>query len=422
MAQLQWMEQMLMKAELSQAAAEFLARIIVVLATVILSAAALYAARRVADTVIPKLKAATKTTLDDLLVEHKVFSRLSLLAPALVVHFALPLLAGGYPQARLALQGGLRLYFIIAGMLVITALVNALHAMYQNLAVSREIPLTSIVQVVKIAVYFIALILGISVVFNKTPVYFISGLGAMTAVLLLVFKDPLLGFVAGIQLIYNKMLKHGDWIEMPKYGADGDVEEITLTTVKVRNFDKTISTVPTYALISDSFKNWRGMQESGGRRIKRAIHIDMNTIKFCTDEMLQRFSRIRYIAKYMEDKGVELAEHNAALGSDGENKINCRRLTNIGTFRAYVIAYLKNHPLVHPDMTFLVRQLPPGENGLPLEIYVFCKDKAWANYEAAQSDIFDHLLAILPEFDLGVFQNPTGRDLRNWGAFQSREG
>ncbi|ACL04023.1 MscS Mechanosensitive ion channel [Desulfatibacillum aliphaticivorans] len=422
MAQLQWIEQILMKAELSQATAEFLARIIVALATVILSAAALYAARRLADTVIPKLKAATKTTLDDVLVEHKVFRRLSLLAPALVVHFALPLLAAGYPQARLALQGGLRLYFIITGMLVITALINALHAMYQNLAVSREIPLTSIVQVVKIAVYFIALILGISVVFNKTPVYFISGLGAMTAVLLLVFKDPLLGFVAGIQLIYNKMLKHRDWIEMPKYGADGDVEEITLTTVKVRNFDKTISTVPTYALISDSFKNWRGMQESGGRRIKRAIHIDMNTIKFCTEDMMQRFSRIRYISKYMEDKGVELAEHNAALGSDGENKINCRQLTNIGTFRAYVSAYLKNHPLVHPDMTFLVRQLPPGENGLPLEIYVFCIDKVWANYEAAQSDIFDHLLAILPEFDLGVFQNPTGRDMRNWGAFQNKEG
>ena len=413
MAQLLWIEQMLMKADLTQSTAAFLARIIVVLATVLLSAAALYAARRVADTVIPKLKAATKTTLDDVLVENRVFRRLSLLAPAFVVHFSLPLLAAGYPQAQMALQGGLKLYFIVAGMLVITAFVNALHAMYQGLNVSREIPLTSIVQVVKIAVYFIAFILGISVVFNKTPVYFISGLGAMTAVLLLVFKDPLLGFVAGIQLIYNKMLKHGDWIEMPKYGADGDVEEITLTTVKVRNFDKTISTVPTYALISDSFKNWRGMQESGGRRIKRAVCIDMNTIKFCTDEMLERFSRIRYIAGYMEDKGVELADHNAGLGPDGENKINCRRLTNLGTFRAYLNAYLKNHPMIHQDMTFLVRQLAPGENGLPLEIYVFCKDKAWANYEAVQADIFDHLLAILPEFDLAVFQNPTGRDLAN---------
>ncbi|MBI9077697.1 MAG: mechanosensitive ion channel [Desulfatibacillum sp.] len=411
MTQLQWIEQRLMDMDLSQGASSILTRIIVTLAVIILSVLAFYIARHVANTIIPRLKQATKTTLDDVLVEHKVFRRLALLAPALVVHFSVPLVCAGYPHAQAVAQGGVRLYFIVAGMLVITAFVNALHAVYQTLNVSKEIPLTSIVQVVKIAIFFVAVILCISVIFNKTPVYFISGLGAMTAVLLLVFKDPLLGFVAGIQLISNKMLKHGDWIEMPKYGADGDVVEITLTTVKVRNFDNTISTVPTYALITDSYKNWRGMQESGGRRIKRAIHIDMNTIKFCTDEMVERFSRIRFIAQYMEKKNLEIAEHNASLGPDGENRINCRQLTNIGTFRAYIAAYLENHPMIRKDMTFIVRQLAPTQHGLPLEIYVFCRDKVWAHYEAIQSDIFDHLVAIVPEFDLGIFQFPSGRDL-----------
>ncbi len=397
--------------DLSPETSELLARIFVAIVVVILSAIAFYVARRVATQLIPKLQTATKTNWDDLLVENKVFRRLSLLAPALVVYFAIPMVCSGYPQAQGLLVGATKLYFIVAGVLILTAFVNAMHAVYQTFVVSAEIPLNSIIQVVKIIIYFVSVILCISVIFNKTPVYFISGLGAMTAVLLLVFKDPLLGFMAGIQLISNKMLRHGDWIEMPKYGADGDVIEITLTTVKVRNFDQTISTVPTYALITDSYKNWRGMQESGGRRIKRAIHVDMNTIKFCTDEMVERFSKIRYITEYMEGKKEEITAHNAGLGIDSQDRINRRQLTNIGTFRAYVSAYLRNHPMISPDMTFLVRQLAPTQHGLPLEIYVFCIDKAWANYEGVQSDIFDHLLAIAPEFDLGVFQFPSGRDL-----------
>jgi miniconductance mechanosensitive channel len=228
---------------------------------------------------------------------------------------------------------------------------------------------------------------------------------------MLIFKDPILGFVAGIQLISNRMLKHGDWIEMPKYGADGDVIDITLTTVKVRNWDKTITTIPTYALINDSFKNWRGMQESNGRRIKRAIYIDMNTIKFCSAQMLQRFAGIRYIADYMQRKNKELEQYNAERGIESQDATNARRLTNIGTFRAYICTYLQNHPMINTDMTFIVRQLAPTEYGLPLEIYVFCKDKAWANYEAIQSDIFDHLLAIAGEFDLKVYQYPSGTDI-----------
>jgi miniconductance mechanosensitive channel len=234
----------------------------------------------------------------------------------------------------------------------------------------------------------------------------------MTAVLLLIFKDAILGLVAGIQLTANKMIAVGDWIEMPKYGADGDVLDLTLTTVKVQNWDKTITTIPTYALISDAFKNWRGMQESGGRRIKRSIAIDMNSIKFCDEEMLERFRKIQYISEHIERKRKELQEHNRLLKVDDSSLANGRRLTNVGTFRAYIQAYLKNHPAIHQNMTFLVRQLAPSDHGLPIEIYVFSSDTAWVTYEAIQADIFDHLLAVLPEFDLRVFQSPAGHDFQ----------
>ncbi len=206
------------------------------------------------------------------------------------------------------------------------------------------------------------------------------------------------------------MVACGDWIEMPKYGADGDVLDVSLTTVKVSNWDKTITTIPTYALISESFKNWRGMQVSGGRRIKRAVYIDVNTIKFCDEDMLNRFSKIRYISEYIEKKKQEITKYNIERKVDDSDLVNRRRLTNIGTFRAYVIAYLRNHPMINQDMTFLIRQLALADHGLPIEIYVFCKDKVWANYESIQADIFDHILAIIPEFDLKIFQIPSGSD------------
>ena len=233
--------------------------------------------------------------------------------------------------------------------------------------------------------------------------------------LILVFKDAILGFVAGIQLTANKMVARGDWIEMPDYGADGDVLDVSLTTVKVQNWDKTVTTIPTYALISNSFKNWRGMQESGGRRIKRSINIDVNTIKFCDEEMLARFGRIQHIAAYIEHKKEELAAYNQEQRADLSSLVNGRRLTNVGTFRAYVAAYLRHHPMVNQDMTFLIRHLAPTEHGLPIEIYVFCSDIVWANYEAVQADIFDHILAIVPQFDLRLFQAPAGSDFREWG-------
>jgi miniconductance mechanosensitive channel len=270
--------------------------------------------------------------------------------------------------------------------------------------VSNRIPIKGFIQVFKIIIYFTAAIFIISILLNKTPIYLFSGLSALTAVLMFIFKDAILGFVAGIQLSANRMVATGDWISMPKYGADGDIVEIALTTVKVQNWDKTITTIPTYALITESFKNWRGMSESGGRRIKRAISIDMNTIGFCTEDMLRRFGKIQYISDYIEKKKIELQEINKIEQVDTSSLVNGRRMTNIGTFRAYVEAYLNK------EMTFLVRQLAPTEHGLPIEIYVFSKDQEWANYEAIQANIFDHILAVVPEFDLRVFQDPSGSD------------
>lgn len=389
--------------------------VVVALAVLLLSYIAYFISRRIAGSLIPRLIRHTRTDLDNLVVENKVFDRLALVVPVLIIQFSIPIVLPQYPQVEAITRQVVTIIFIIAAVMVIGSLVNALRAIYQTFKVSKDIPLTGFVQVIKIAIYFVSAVLIISVIFNRTPVYFFSGLGAMTAVLMLIFKDPILGFVAGIQLISNRMLKHGDWIEMPKYGADGDVLEISLTTVKVRNWDKTITTIPTYALITDSFKNWRGMQESQGRRIKRSIIIDMSTIRFCTPEMLERFSQIRFISDYMQRKNQEIEAHNADLGVPAEDTVNARCLTNIGTFRAYVKAYLQNHSMIHTGMTFLVRQLAPTENGLPLQIYVFCRDKTWANYEAVQSDIFDHLLAIIPEFDLRVFQQPSGNDMAMLG-------
>ena len=396
------------------AAAGSLARGILTVLAIVLSIIANFVAKRLILKGLAYIIFLTKTKWDDIFLERKVFDKLSHLAPAVVLYIMAPLALEGYDRLIVFTTSVVFVYMIVIGILVIDSFLNAVHDIYLTLDVSKEIPIKSFIQILKVVIYFIAIIFIISVILDKTPLYFFSGLGALTAVLLLIFKDAILGFVAGIQLAANKMVSHGDWIEMPKYGADGDVLEVALTTVKVQNWDKTVTTIPTYALISESFKNWRGMQLSGGRRIKRAFYIDINTIKFCTEEMIERFSKIRYIAEYMEKKKKELAEYNAAHQLDDSLSTNKRQLTNVGTFRAYVISYLKNHPMINQEMTFLVRQLAPAEHGLPIEIYVFCKDKVWANYEAIQSDIFDHILAIVPEFDLKVFQSPAGSDFKEF--------
>ena len=348
---------------------------------------------------------------DDILVEKHIVKRILYFIPLILLYvLSSPILTG---TSLLPLsQTLISFLFLIAGMMFLDAMLNALLAIYGKSAISKEISITPFVQVLKLVLYFVTGILLLSLLLQKTPLYFLSGLGALTAVLMFVFKDVLMGFVAGIQLIANKMVAPKDWIEMPKYGADGDVLEITLTTVKVQNFDNTITTIPTYALINESFKNWRNMNLSGGRRIKRYVNIDLGSIKFCSSEMLEQFKRIQLISQYIQNRQEEILVYNKKHQVDESTLVNGRRLTNIGVFRSYVEAYLRQHPMIHKDMTFLIRQLSPRENGLPIEIYVFCKDTNWTAYEAIQADIFDHILAVVPEFDLRVFQEPSGSDFQ----------
>jgi miniconductance mechanosensitive channel len=378
------------------ATANLLAIGILTVLAIVLSIIANFVAKRLILKGLAYIIVRTETKWDDIFLKRKVFDKLSHLAPAVVLYIMMPLALEGYDRLIAFATGVVFVYMIIIGVLVIDSFLNAVHDIYLTMEVSKEIPIKSFIQILKVVIYFVAIIFIISAILNKTPLYFFSGLGALTAVLLLIFKDAILGFVAGIQLAANKMVSHGDWIEMPKYGADGDVLEVALTTVKVQN--------------------WDGMQLSGGRRIKRSVYIDINTIKFCTEEMIERFSKIRYIAEYMEKKKKELAEYNAAHQLDDSVPTNKRQLTNVGTFRAYVVSYLRNHPMINQEMTFLIRQLALAEHGLPIEIYVFCKDKVWAHYEAIQSDIFDHILSIVPEFDLKVFQNPAGSDFKEYAS------
>jgi miniconductance mechanosensitive channel len=305
--------------------------------------------------------------------------------------------------------------------MVVYSFLNAVNDIYCNYEISRQRPIKGYLQVIQIILTIFVVISIIATLFDRPIWPLITGLGAMTAVLILVFKDSILGLVASILISTNDMVRIGDWIEMPQYGADGDVVDISLTTVKVQNWDKTIATIPTYALISDSFKNWRGMSESGGRRIKRAIRIDMNSIKFCDPAMLDRFEKYQLITDYVKSRRQEIAEYNETHKIDASYLVNGRNMTNVGTFRAYIAAYLKKHPKIHQEMTFLIRHLPPGRDGLPIEIYVFSNDQVWANYEAIQADIFDHILAVLPYFDLTIFQDPTGRDIRMLSGSKSIE-
>jgi miniconductance mechanosensitive channel len=348
---------------------------------------------------------------DDILVEKHIVKRILYFIPLILLYvLSSPILTG---TSLLPLsQTLISVLFLIAGMMFLDAILSALLAIYGKSAIAKEISIIPFVQVLKLGLYFVTGILLLSLLLQKTPLYFLSGLGALTAVLMFVFKDVLMGFVAGIQLIANKMVAPKDWIEMPKYGADGDVIEITLTTVKVQNFDNTITTIPTYALINESFKNWRNMNLSGGRRIKRYVNIDLGSIKFCSSEMLEQFKRIQLISQYIQNRQEEILVYNKKHQVDESTLVNGRRLTNIGVFRSYVEAYLRQHPMIHKDMTFLIRQLSPSENGLPIEIYVFCKDTNWTAYEAIQADIFDHILAVVPEFDLRVFQEPSGSDFQ----------
>lgn len=336
-----------------------------------------------------------------------MFHKLSHLAPAFIIYFS----ASIFPLYQAFIEKSALTYMIIVTITVFNALLNAIDAIYRSFEVSKIRPIKGYIQVAKIILFIIGVIVVISNLIGQNPLIILSGLGALSAVFMLIFKDSILGLVAGVQLSSNDMVRVGDWIEMPKYNADGDVIDITLNTVKVMNFDKTITMIPSYALISDSFKNWRGMQVSGGRRIKRSVHIDTSSICFCTKEMMEEFQKIHYLSDFIRARLNEISIYNIEHQINTESKVNGRHLTNVGVFREYIHEYLRNHPKIHKDMTLIVRQLAPEDNGLPLEIYAFSNDTNWVVYESVQADIFDHIFAVVPIFGLRVFQNPTGHDI-----------
>ena len=388
-------------------------------------------AKRILLGLITRVVKRTKFTWDDAIQNRRVFHHLAHIAPAAVVYYGAALVPSlPAPIYQIAQRVALS-FMVLTVVISANAFLSAVNDIYSTRPDAKSRPIKGYLQIVSIVLYIAAGILVISFLLDKSPTVFLGGLAGLTAVVLLVFRDTILSLVASIQLTQNDMIAVGDWIEMPKFGADGDVVDIALHTVKVQNWDKTITTIPTHKLIEDSFKNWRGMSQAGGRRIKRAVNLDLGTVRFLTEEEIRRFGRFELLRDYIREKKAELDAYNAGslarLGLEGSRQeeqeeiiANARRLTNVGTYRAYVVAYLRQHPMVHQGMTLLVRQLQSGPTGLPIEIYVFSNDTNWINYEAFQSDIFDHLLAMVPEFGLRVFQTPSGEDVRAVGALLER--
>jgi len=424
------------RVEFSSGMAKPLAALAVMLSVLFVAWLAFVIVRYILNHWVAGLVQKTKTEWDDILVKNKVFNALSHLVPLFILYsscyFATPTLEK--PLAELApdvaaqwqadyylflgplLMTLAKVYFVFTIVYIIVRLLNAVNGIYMTTPYSNDRPIKGYIQLLQILVIFLASIVVIALLIGKDPSVLIAGLGALAAVLMLIFKDTLLGFVASIQLSANDMLKVGDWIEMPGHRADGTVLDITLNTVKVQNWDKTISTIPTYAMVSESFTNWKGMEESEGRRIKRSIFIDMYSIRFCNPEMLEHFKKFDNLREYVTQKEEEIRKYNEKHGLSADDVLSARRQTNIGVFRKYLELYLKNNPRINNRMTLIIRQLQSTEKGLPVEIYVFSKEKEWANYEKLQNDIFDHIFAVIPEFGLKIFQSPAGNDMRT--AFQ----
>ena len=399
----------------SQSLADQLDQFIAFLGVLLVAYLADSICRKILLKVVSRLVKQTKATWDDIVFDRKVMVHLSRMVAPILIYILLPLAFSDAGSATLALIMRFCLIFIIIMFLsFLSALLTAVYTVYSEKEQFRDRPLKGLLQTVQVILYFVGGIIVVSILIDRSPGVLLTGLGASAAVLMLVFKDSIMGFVSGVQLSANNMLKVGDWITMPKYGADGDVIEVSLNTVKVRNFDKTITTIPPYLLVSDSFQNWRGMQESGGRRIKRSINIDMNSVRFCTPEMLAKYKKIQLLTDYVEQTEQVVKEYNKEHHIDNSILVNGRRQTNLGVFRAYLTNYLKSLPDVNKNLTCMVRYLQPTEQGIPVELYFFSAVKEWVPYEGIQADVFDHLLAIVPEFGLRVFQNPTGEDFREW--------
>lgn len=403
----------LMGAGVSQPLADTTDQVIAVCLILIIAFLGDFVCRHLLLGVVSRLVRRTKATWDDVVFDRKVMIHLSHLVPPVLIYSFIPL-AIHEAEVLDFIQRICLIYMIVVFLRFISVFLSAAYQVHSQRERFRDRPLKGLLQTVQVILIFIGVIAVISILINKSPLVLFTGLGASAAILMLVFKDSIMGFVSGIQLSANNMLKVGDWISMPKYDADGTVIEVTLNTVKVRNWDNTITTIPPYALVSDSFQNWRGMEESGGRRVKRSINIDMQSVKFCTPEMLDKFRKIQLLKAYVDETEQLVTKHNQEHGIDNSVLVNGRRQTNLGVFRIYLTNYLKSLPHVNQEMTCMVRQLQPTERGIPLELYFFSSIKAWVPYENLQADVFDHLLAIISEFDLQVFQNPTGADFRSY--------
>ncbi|WP_196889300.1 mechanosensitive ion channel family protein [Aureivirga sp. CE67] len=370
-------------------------------------------ARRILHKVLPKMARRTNTMLDDIFFTKRVINSIAHLVPAIMIDIFAPQFFQHYQKLLPFIIVITDIFIVVIIAEIIICFIKSLREHLEMNPKFKDKPIASLSQLARTFITIIAVILIISITINESPVALLTGLGAMAAVIMLAFKDSILGFVGSIQLSLNDMVRVGDWVTLPKYGADGNVLEINLTTVKVQNFDKTITTIPTYSFISDSFKNWRGMENSDGRRIKRAININVSSVKFCTHELLEKLEQVHLISAYITEKKVEIEQYNSEHKKNSLT-INGRALTNIGLFRKYLELYLaKNHNINH-EMTCMVRQLPPTETGIPIEVYAFCNNKEWVAYEGIMSDIFDHIMACVPLFDLEVFQNPTGTDFINF--------
>lgn len=384
---------------------------IMFLALVLIALIALVISKYFIVRMINSFFARTKTKWDDILVEYKTFDKVAHIVPALVVKVLAPVVFADFENLLPFISKVTDAYILIAIIMIIMSLLKGTEFILSSSPMFKNKPLASYFQLARIIIYIGAAILVLSILMGRSPLYFLSAFGAMTAILLLVFKDTILGLVASVQISSNDMIRVGDWVEMPKYNADGDVLAINLNTVKIKNWDKTVTTVPTFYFITDSFKNWRGMQESGGRRIKRSLYINKKSIKFVDQQLKERFERFYFVKDYVKERQKEIDEFNAKYDFDSEEMVNGRRMTNIGVFREYITTFLKNHKGINQEMFVLVRQLQPDSTGLPIEIYCFTKSVAWADYEGVQADIFDHLLAAASHFDLEVFQAPGGSDI-----------
>lgn len=364
-----------------------------------------FIAKEIILVILKKIVKRSKNTWDDVLLEKKVFHRFSHLVPAIIIYYSASYAFNGHPELIHLAKSSVFIYIIVVVMLIISAFLNALNEIYLQMPSSKERPIKGLLQVVNIFNYSIGGILILSILIDKSPGYFLTGIGAIAAILLIVFKDTLLGLVAGVQLSANNMVKIGDWISMPSKNADGTVSEITLHTVKIENWDKTTTMIPSYSMVSESFINFRGMEDSKSRRIKRSLFIDMKSVKFLSEKEISELKNIQLLHSYLTDKNIELSEKNK--DTDKSSPVNGQRLTNIGTFRKYTELYLRNNVNVHQDMTLIVRQLQSSETGIPIELYFFSKIYEFEPFEAFQADVFDHLVSVVPYFGLKIFQNPT---------------